>query len=461
MTLLKITIKYIFHIDKLSIFIMNAEIRELVEETVRRRMKKERRLGVGMAIAVFGLLTAFQLATAPGYPGGYRPGVSSSRISHGVGTGADLNPSFQQKRRLLLDESVTDSLSENESGPSVVESTRSASTIQTGINNATVDIGTTDDKEDNSAEKAIEWAMDAAGTEVNFTENLEALQDAIRVGVEYVLNSISSPNDETEEANENDSDKMQEIVGSVANYTLNYFSTMQNETFDEVNVLEMTDEQKLAEIVGAIVSINLNAIKGMQQNVSKGTNDEETVAPAAEIDEEAFVEALEAGIQLSLNAIQSLRTIDEVEAPAPEQETAESGVMIDGTKTPEILCECPPGPPGESAPEFLKEVFSWDENKKVLTINAGTVEFGGSIVVRGYAGVENSIYVGGDPTNGEPSTELAPGSLLLYGPEGGEIAGFSVKENGYEVSNVTLLGELYENDPEIAEPRRVSTRIFG
>jgi hypothetical protein len=48
----------------------------------------------------------------------------------------------------------------------------------------------------------------------------------------------------------------------------------------------------------------------------------------------------------------------------------------------------------------------WSERDRKLTIKAVTVELATSLIVRGYLGVERSIFVGGDPSYGSPSTEV-------------------------------------------------------
>jgi hypothetical protein len=57
-------------------------------------------------------------------------------------------------------------------------------------------------------------------------------------------------------------------------------------------------------------------------------------------------------------------------------------------------------------PHFLESAFEWSERDRKLTIKAVTVELATSLIVRGYLGVERSIFVGGDPSYGSPSTEV-------------------------------------------------------
>lgn len=57
-----------------------------------------------------------------------------------------------------------------------------------------------------------------------------------------------------------------------------------------------------------------------------------------------------------------------------------------------------------------------------------------------------SIYIGGDPTLGERASELGAGILLLYSPDGGTIAGFETSELGFQIANVTIQGELFQDD---------------
>lgn len=130
--------------------------------------------------------------------------------------------------------------------------------------------------------------------------------------------------------------------------------------------------------------------------------------------------------------------LEEVQQPAPQP------------LTPAVICDCPPPPPA-----FLSEVFGWDPRTRKLTVNAATVETQGSLVIRSYLGVGSSIFVGGDPSNGESASELGAGNLLLYSPDGGSITGFETSSEGFQIANVTITGRLFVDDYEGAGPQQV------
>jgi hypothetical protein len=160
----------------------------------------------------------------------------------------------------------------------------------------------------------------------------------------------------------------------------------------------------------------------------------------------------------------------------------------------EEQCQCPPGPPGpkvssffslslfiyaitsnynnghfqkiqgESAPDFLGKIFSFDETRGILKIDTTTIELTGNLVINGFTGVKQSLFIGGDPSNGSPSTEVAAGKVLIYGAEGGQgptITGFTAgKESGFTISKLTVQGELWEDPEALGQPKRVSTGLF-
>ena len=116
---------------------------------------------------------------------------------------------------------------------------------------------------------------------------------------------------------------------------------------------------------------------------------------------------------------------------------------------------------GDAAPAFLSNIFSYNENSGALTISATTIELAGSLVIRGYCGVKQSLFVGGYPTKGEPSTEVAGGQLLLYGKDkGAVISGFTTSPQGAEISKLTVQGQLWEDPEGKGQPKRVATKIF-
>lgn len=136
-------------------------------------------------------------------------------------------------------------------------------------------------------------------------------------------------------------------------------------------------------------------------------------------------------------------------APAPEADNRD-------TVLKEAQCNCPAGPrgpPGEPAPEFLSQVFEWDEQRNALIIKASTMDLGGHLIVNGFTGIRQSLFIGGDPSNGESATEISPGSLLLYskGSNAPTIAGFTTDENGYTPASVEVQGGVTSVDPDTAE----------
>ncbi|KAL4538390.1 hypothetical protein Ndes2526B_g03303 [Nannochloris sp. 'desiccata'] len=125
-------------------------------------------------------------------------------------------------------------------------------------------------------------------------------------------------------------------------------------------------------------------------------------------------------------------------------------------------CNCPPGPKGDSAPEFLNNIFSFDQARGILKIDATTIELTGNLVINGFTGVKQSLFIGGDPSNGSPSTEVAAGKLLVYGAgdQGPSITAFSAGENGFAISRLTVQGQLFEDPAGLGQPKRVSTGLF-
>lgn len=117
---------------------------------------------------------------------------------------------------------------------------------------------------------------------------------------------------------------------------------------------------------------------------------------------------------------------------------------------------------GDSAPEFLNNIFSFDQARGVLQIDATTIELSGNLVINGFTGVKQSLFIGGDPSSGSPSTEVAAGRILLYGEEdqGPTITGFSTGANGFVLSKLTVQGELYEDPSGFGQPKRVATKLF-
>ncbi|KAI8104559.1 hypothetical protein M9434_003114 [Picochlorum sp. BPE23] len=153
---------------------------------------------------------------------------------------------------------------------------------------------------------------------------------------------------------------------------------------------------------------------------------------------------------------------DRAPAPAPESEESEN---VDQSEEEEpSQCSCPrgpagpPGPQGEPAPEFLSNIFEWDEDKGALTINAGSVNLAGHLIVNGFTGIRESLFIGGDPNSGESATEISGGSILLY-KQGQDptIAGFRTDpDKGYEPANVEFMGGITVVDPNTAETKTIA-----
>jgi len=153
-------------------------------------------------------------------------------------------------------------------------------------------------------------------------------------------------------------------------------------------------------------------------------------------------------------------------APAPETEDTRhrEEVPMPFAPSPELedifirdgQCKCPAGPrgpPGKPAPEFLAKVFEWDEQRNALIIKASTMDLGGHLIVNGFTGIRQSLFIGGDPSNGEAATEISPGSMLLYSKENNAptIAGFTTSEDGYTSSSIEVQGGVVSIDTETAE----------
>ena len=131
--------------------------------------------------------------------------------------------------------------------------------------------------------------------------------------------------------------------------------------------------------------------------------------------------------------------------PATEPATIPAASPIpDPTPTPTPSCDCPaPALPPELA--FLGEAFEWDEDRQALIINARTIDAAGHLIVNGFSGIRQSLFIGGDPNSGESATEISPGSILLY--KAGEetfptVAGFHSGEDGYYMSSIEVMGGL-------------------
>jgi hypothetical protein len=126
--------------------------------------------------------------------------------------------------------------------------------------------------------------------------------------------------------------------------------------------------------------------------------------------------------------------------------------------SPHTLRACCPSLQGLPAPAFLSNVFSWDESRRSLIIQATTVELSGSLIVRGYGGIKESLYIGGDPNSGEASTEIAPGGVLIYAREDKPaIKSFTTQKEGYEPSGLTLVGgKVYLDEMDGDEPQQVA-----
>ena len=128
-------------------------------------------------------------------------------------------------------------------------------------------------------------------------------------------------------------------------------------------------------------------------------------------------------------------------APTPTPSTPSPSSPSSPSST---SCDCPaPSLPPELA--FLAEVFEWDEDRQALIINARTIDAAGHLIVNGFSGIRQSLFIGGDPNNGESATEISPGSILLY-KHGEEtyptVAGFHSGEDGYYLSSIEVMGGL-------------------
>ena len=139
-------------------------------------------------------------------------------------------------------------------------------------------------------------------------------------------------------------------------------------------------------------------------------------------------------------------------SPAPEQ-ASPLPAPVDAVDvpiaptTPAATCDCPPPPPPALPPAlaFLEDVFTWDADRNALIINAKTIDAAGHLIVNGFSGIRQSLFVGGDPNNGESATEISPGGLLLY--KAGEdayptLAGFQTGPSGYDMSAIEVMGGL-------------------
>lgn len=157
-----------------------------------------------------------------------------------------------------------------------------------------------------------------------------------------------------------------------------------------------------------------------------------------------------------LEVTESSSTVLPAPAPAPEGEFTE---LEDG-REPKIGCDCPAGPrgptgpAGRDAPEFLSSVFKYNSQTNTLSIHASMLELDGHIVVNGFAGIRESLFIGGDPSTGESSSELGPGTLMLY-KSGGmpTITGFTTSSKGSSISNVTIIGGVSVLDDKTANLR--------
>lgn len=119
------------------------------------------------------------------------------------------------------------------------------------------------------------------------------------------------------------------------------------------------------------------------------------------------------------------------------------------TSTSVPACDCPaPALPDSLA--FLEDVFSWDADRQALIINAKTIDTAGHLIVNGFSGIRQSLFIGGDPNNGESSTEISPGSILMYkaGTDSyPTLAGFQASAEGYDMSVIEVMGGLQVLDP--------------
>jgi hypothetical protein len=129
--------------------------------------------------------------------------------------------------------------------------------------------------------------------------------------------------------------------------------------------------------------------------------------------------------------------------PAVEESEAQADTVDSGSH-----CEGQVTLPREMA--ILTDIFEWDENRRALIIKANTIDAGGHLIVNGFTGIRQSLFIGGDPNNGESATEISPGSIMLYkaGEDPPNIAGFNTHEEGYELSRIEVLGGLQLLDPD-------------
>ncbi len=131
-------------------------------------------------------------------------------------------------------------------------------------------------------------------------------------------------------------------------------------------------------------------------------------------------------------------------APTPTPSTPSTSSTPSPSSTSSTSCDCPaPSLPPELA--FLAEVFEWDEDRQALIINARTIDAAGHLIVNGFSGIRQSLFIGGDPNNGESATEISPGSILLY--KAGKdtyptLAGFHSEDEGYYLSSIEVMGGL-------------------
>lgn len=446
---------------------MHAEVRELIEETVRARMKRERRLGIGMAIALFGLLTVFQFATVPVFvQKTHVPDLENASVG------------FPSRRHLLAEPQP---VAEEPSLADVLSAVigygvRAAEALLSESSAATMENATASDNLDApSAESASNVNNLASNYPVSERDEMEkAIEAAMGASINLTLNALSK-SEVSNKQTSTEEEKLLEAINASVNYTLGVLSNLADEATAqspsaEGNAMDTgssgsepkIDEQALEEAIRTATAFTINSVRGLAADADAVSPQTESMveelapAPFTEADEEAMREVISVVSKYIYNGLAHNNSSQSATASkTAESAQAEDKKKKSASSSESPACECTP------QESYLKDIFSWDEEKQVLTINPGTVEFSGSIVVRGYAGVENSVFVGGDPSDGEESTELAPGALLLYGKQGGDIAGFNVGEKGWKMSNVTISGELYEDDPDIGQPRRVSTSRFG
>lgn len=118
---------------------------------------------------------------------------------------------------------------------------------------------------------------------------------------------------------------------------------------------------------------------------------------------------------------------------------------------------------GEPAPSFLSDVFNYDPVSGTLLISATTLNVSGSLVVFGYGGFKRPVFIGGDAATGTASTEIGPGQLSLYSDSsyGPIIGGYTTSSTtGYQLSKLTVQGQLYEDLNGNGQVQKVATRLF-